>query len=254
MNECKEACTDLLPGCPVDVPSIWDSNYNNSCFGGSSDEPRNGVCSDGGPGAKGHDCAFGTDSDDCSAINEMNQDHEEIPRVHPSCTGPFADLMVDREELTKTMRIETIPAPDDACFVEEGCLGGTGDRKVIRFSTRVNNIGCAPFVVGVPSGYAPGCFDVIGTNNIRLSCPPETPPPPPSPPTSPPSSPPSGQRRLGTESASPYPNSTPNPKPNPSLTLTLSFALTPTETLTVTLILTLALTLTLTLALALTLA
>ena len=225
MEDCKTACRDLLPICWVDVPSIWDSNYNNSCFGGSPDEPRNGVCSDGGPGAEAHDCAFGTDSDDCSAINEMNHDREMIPRVHPSCTGPLADLTVDREELTKTVKIETIPTPDDACFVEEGCLGGTGDRKVLRFSTRVHNIGCAPFVVGVPSGYKPGCFDVIGNNNIIGNCPPETPPPPPSPPTSPPSSPPSGQRRLGTESSSPYPNSTHNPNPNPSLTLTLSFAL-----------------------------
>jgi hypothetical protein len=29
-------------------------------------------------------------------------------------------------------------------------------RKVLRFSTRVHNVGCAPFVIGVPSGYQPG--------------------------------------------------------------------------------------------------
>jgi len=36
---------------------------------------------------------------------------------------------------------------------------------VLAFSTRVHNVGCAPFVIGVPSGYQPGCFDTIGNTN-----------------------------------------------------------------------------------------
>ena len=38
-------------------------------------------------------------------------------------------------------------------------------RQVLAFSTRVHNVGCAPFVIGVPSGYQPGCFDTIGNTN-----------------------------------------------------------------------------------------
>jgi len=60
---------------------------------------------------------------------------------------------VDRGVLEESMEIESIEAPADACFVEEGCLGGTGTRKVLRFTTRVHNIGCAPFVIGVPDGW-----------------------------------------------------------------------------------------------------
>eukprot|EP00964_Phaeocystis_antarctica_P079241 scaffold49364_cov48-Phaeocystis_antarctica.AAC.2 len=168
-----------------------------------------------------------TDSNDCSKINETNHDGKKIPRVYPSCTGPLADLTVDRDVLKDTVKIEHIAAPKDACFVEEGCLGGTGTRKVLRFSTRVLNIGCAPFVVGVPSGYKPGCIDTTGNINdddddwpgqrIGSNCPPATPPPPPSPPTPPPPLP--GQRRLAADGASdaqqPPPSFDPGRRPNP---------------------------------------
>ena len=46
-----------------------------------------------------------------------------------------------------------------------GCLGGTGSRKVLAFSTRVHNIGCAPFVVA-PRGQLParrGCGYTVHT-------------------------------------------------------------------------------------------
>ena len=123
---------------------------------------------------------------------------------------------MDRDVLKYTVKIEHIAAPKDACFVEEGCLGGTGTRKVLRFSTRVHNIGCAPFVVGVPSGYKPGCIDTTGNINdddddwpgqrIGSNCPPATPPPPPSP----------GQRRLATNDAQqPPPSFDPRRQPNP---------------------------------------
>ena len=36
-------------------------------------------------------------------------------------------------------------------------------QQVLAFSTKVENIGCAPFVIGVPSGYEPGGFTTIGT-------------------------------------------------------------------------------------------
>ena len=36
-------------------------------------------------------------------------------------------------------------------------------QQVLAFSTQIENIGCAPFVIGVPSGYEPGEFDTIGT-------------------------------------------------------------------------------------------
>ena len=56
----------------------------------------------------------------------------------------------------------------DSCLVEEGCLNGFGIRKVIAFSTQVYNIGCAPFVVGVPSGYEPGSALHMRHNTLRM--------------------------------------------------------------------------------------
>ena len=108
-----------------------------------------------------------------------------------------------------------------------GAISRLSVQQVLRFSTRIHNIGCAPFVVGVPSGYKPGCIDTIGNANdddddwtsqsIGSNCPPATPPPPPSPPTPPPSLP--GQRRLSTDGASatqqPPPSFDPRRRPNP---------------------------------------
>lgn len=107
-------------------------------------------------------CAFGTDCNDCSKVPG---------RKNPGCTGPLADLMVNRDLLKTTMEIKNVDsATKDSCLVEEGCLNGLGIRKVIAFSTQVHNVGCGPFVIGVPSGYEPGQFDVIGN-----ACPPFSP-------------------------------------------------------------------------------
>eukprot|EP00964_Phaeocystis_antarctica_P046130 scaffold26606_cov50-Phaeocystis_antarctica.AAC.1 len=84
-----------------------------------------------------------------------------------------------------------------------GAISRLSVQQVLRFSTRIHNIGCAPFVVGVPSGYKP---DTAFPS-----------PPPPSPLTPPPSL--SGQRRLSTDGASatqqPPPSFDPRRRPNP---------------------------------------
>ena len=88
-----------------------------------------------------------------------------VERQYPGCTGPHADLIVDDDLLRSSLFIKTIETPSDACYVEEGCLGGTGSRKVLAFSTQVHNIGCAPFVVA-PRGQLParrGCGYTVHT-------------------------------------------------------------------------------------------
>ena len=82
-----------------------------------------------------------------------------------------------------------------------GAISRLSVQQVLRFSTRIHNIGCAPFVVGVPSGW----------NGSGTSF------PPPSPPTPPPSL--SDQRRLSTDGVSatqqPPPSFDPRRRPNP---------------------------------------
>jgi len=109
---------------------------------------NNGKCDDGGPGSTTSECAFGTDCDDCKQVEYMGR-----PRENPACSGPLADLTVDKYVLQNSIFIKWIEAPKDDCLVKEGCLSGIGTRKVLAFSTRVQNIGCAPFVIGPPSGY-----------------------------------------------------------------------------------------------------
>lgn len=66
----------------------------------------------------------------------------------PNCA--FApDLLVDKQELRESMVLETIENPDQ-CAVDEGCLRGLGTRTVIRFSTRIANIGNQDFFIGTP--------------------------------------------------------------------------------------------------------
>ena len=42
--------------------------------------------------------------------------------------------------------------------------------QVIAFSTQVHNIGCGPFVIGVPSGYEPGSALHMRHNALRMAC------------------------------------------------------------------------------------
>ena len=59
------------------------------------------------------------------------------------------DLALDVDELKSTIQADTVFSNDN-CFIVEGCLRGPGPREVIRFSTKIDNIGDADYVVGRP--------------------------------------------------------------------------------------------------------
>ncbi|MBL8951258.1 MAG: hypothetical protein JNK82_10805 [Myxococcaceae bacterium] len=60
------------------------------------------------------------------------------------------DLTVDVEELKKSISysVESFPAND--CALEELCVSGPGDRKLVRFTTSTPNVGTADFYIGDP--------------------------------------------------------------------------------------------------------
>ena len=62
------------------------------------------------------------------------------------CSGP--DLVVDRDNLSQDLSIQHIFVDPDDCYIQEGCVGGPGDRKVLRFSTMIGNIGNADLTLG----------------------------------------------------------------------------------------------------------
>ncbi len=76
--------------------------------------------------------------------------HSECAPGGNGCTLP--DLTVDQQMLKSTIAwsVESFPAND--CAIDEGCVVGRGDRKLLRFTTSTPNVGAADFYIGNPKG------------------------------------------------------------------------------------------------------
>lgn len=72
----------------------------------------------------------------------------------PNCTGLGPDLLVDQTSMFTSMTSTTINGTD-ACLVNEGCLQGLGQRQIIRFTTKIANIGTQDYYIGVPNASNP---------------------------------------------------------------------------------------------------
>jgi hypothetical protein len=70
----------------------------------------------------------------------------------PNAICPLPDLEVDEQEVYKTMYLDTVFAAANDCMLAEGCLRKAGLRYVVKFSTRIRNIGEADFVLGDATG------------------------------------------------------------------------------------------------------
>ena len=71
------------------------------------------------------------------------------PLFSPSILFSQPDLTIDRNRLIRDLQTDLLDN-NDACYINEGCVGGLGDRQLIRFTTQIKNIGNQDFVVGVP--------------------------------------------------------------------------------------------------------
>lgn len=60
------------------------------------------------------------------------------------------DLVVDRSYLASTMYIERMVVEPGDCLIGEGCVRGSGERKLLRFGTRIANVGNADLRLGTP--------------------------------------------------------------------------------------------------------
>ncbi len=72
-----------------------------------------------------------------------------LPQGHPDCP-PGPDLLMRQDILRNSIFLSTINSTD-ACLIQEGCLRGFGQRDIIRFTTRIDNIGAKDYFIGVPS-------------------------------------------------------------------------------------------------------
>ncbi len=74
---------------------------------------------------------------------------ECLPQGDPNCPdGP--DLLM-RQDVLETSIYLSSKFADDECLIEEGCMNGYGMRDIIRFSTRIDNIGELDYYIGEPS-------------------------------------------------------------------------------------------------------
>lgn len=72
-----------------------------------------------------------------------------IPQGDPECP-PGPDLNMRQDILRNSIFLTTINSTDP-CLIQEGCLRGFGVRDIIRFTTRIENIGAKDYYIGVPS-------------------------------------------------------------------------------------------------------
>ena len=66
--------------------------------------------------------------------------------------GDLPDLGVDQDNLRDSAYISTENFPADHCAVVEGCVDGTGNRKLLRFDTTTPNYGPGDVFLGDPRG------------------------------------------------------------------------------------------------------
>lgn len=107
----------------------------------------------------------------CMDVNSCNYD----PLATVACTGcclavgnpncpAGPDLTINQNALQTSMSITTITiAGSDQCAVQEGCVKGFGVRNVIRFNTRIDNIGQTDYYIGSPSSQP----QMFSTNNCH---------------------------------------------------------------------------------------
>lgn len=81
-----------------------------------------------------------------SPLAEVDNDSCIYPG-DPACPdGP--DLVIDEAYLQATMHVSSITVGEADCYINEGCLNGYGSRELIRFGTRIDNIGNLDFHIG----------------------------------------------------------------------------------------------------------
>lgn len=61
--------------------------------------------------------------------------------------GGKADMTVDGQALARSLFIERKDFAADACEVAEGCVEGTGNRRLLRFTASIPNMGSAPALI-----------------------------------------------------------------------------------------------------------
>ncbi len=128
------ACEDDCAGDPGGVAFV---DACGVCVGGSTGLPPSARIDCNG------DCDGGASIDACGRCAGGNTG------LDPEAAGCLPDLVVDEAYLRETIDLDRV-ASDDACLLAERCITGLGERTVVRFGTRVGNVGVADLRLGAP--------------------------------------------------------------------------------------------------------
>jgi Lysyl oxidase len=71
--------------------------------------------------------------------------------LEPGTACAVPDLTVSAELAQQTLLINRESFPPDSCAIEEGCVAGSGSRRLLRFSTMTPNVGDADLMLGDPT-------------------------------------------------------------------------------------------------------
>ncbi|MCA9516197.1 MAG: hypothetical protein KC635_14740, partial [Myxococcales bacterium] len=148
-GECGVCLTGLEEGPPYDCAGVC---------GGAAAIDGCGVCAGGDTGveAKQRDCAGvcgGTAAYD--ACHVCVGGTTGLEASDPESCPQGIDLIVDEEHVADTVSLDHVTVSEGDCLIHEGCVGGAGDRKVIRFATTIANIGSEDLVLGHPGDGGP---------------------------------------------------------------------------------------------------
>jgi hypothetical protein len=122
-----------------------------SCEGLACDVPGAASGGDGGRDLSPRpDAAPGDDAPGSGAPASAESSATPDSGPSPVPAGPLPDLVLDAAYLLDTTLEDTVQT-DDVCLLNEGCVTGLGERRVVRFGSRTGNLGTAPLELGNPA-------------------------------------------------------------------------------------------------------
>jgi len=148
-----DCATNDTDTCGVCAGGNAEMDCQGVCFGGAEFDSCS-ICAGGNTGLVPDadlDCALVCDGeaslDDCGVCTGGSTG---LPPSDPVACLDLPDFMPNESYLHSTLIIDYVDVGTDSCLIAEGCVGGTGLRKVLRFGTQIGNVGTADFQLGAP--------------------------------------------------------------------------------------------------------
>lgn len=135
----------------ADAPLVKETGSVADASDGATDSAHDGGDASGDGGTDG---ALDADADaGGDAQADSGGDVDAAPPPYADCTtgGPCQDLALDVSQLTGSILIETRDVATTSCSVAEGTIFAPGQRRLLRFTTFVTNVGTADLFLGDPA-------------------------------------------------------------------------------------------------------